>query len=276
MRPSQVDGVFGAALHIGLPCLVLSTVPGLTLKGELLWLPLAALLGHLLTGALAWIWLAPRLNDPRQRGVAISGAMIMNLAVVYPFVFAVWGLAGASFLLLLDLGNALLTLSLVYMLCCGFGYARGRLRTVMGLLLRFPPLWALGVALSMNAFDWRLPLALERVGGGVAAVLLLLVLVALGVYSRWPLKPDRKTLAVAVVRGAAGGLVGLLLSVLLGLPPLAEKVLIVGCAAPVGFNTLVFAARAELDRDYAANVVSFSLLCGLIYLPVLIVLLERV
>jgi predicted permease len=79
-------------------------------------------------------------------------------------------------------------------------------------------------------------------------------------------------LAVAL-RVGLGFLFGLLWVALFQLEGLLRAVVLIGCAAPVGFNALVFSAQHHLDKDFAASITSVSLLLGLFYLPLMLYLL---
>ena len=67
-----------------------------------------------------------------------------------------------------------------------------------------------------------------------------------------------------------GGLAfGILLSNLFGLEDMLRKVVIICSSAPVGYNTLVLSSLENLDKEFAASLVSISLILGIIYVPVL-------
>jgi len=55
---------------------------------------------------------------------------------------------------------------------------------------------------------------------------------------------------------------------------LTRAVVLLGAAAPAGFNTLVFASLHGLDREAAAATVSLSFAAALLYLPLLLLLLR--
>jgi predicted permease len=60
---------------------------------------------------------------------------------------------------------------------------------------------------------------------------------------------------------------------LLGLEGTTYAVIVLCCAAPIGFNALTYTSLAKLDAELSASAVSISILAGLFYVPVLILLL---
>jgi hypothetical protein len=53
-----------------------------------------------------------------------------------------------------------------------------------------------------------------------------------------------------------------------------KAVVLVCAGSPVGYNALVFSTLEDLDKEFAANLVSFSILTGLIYVPILLFLVK--
>jgi predicted permease len=59
----------------------------------------------------------------------------------------------------------------------------------------------------------------------------------------------------------------------LGLEGTTYSVIVLCSAAPIGFNALTYSSLAKLDVDLSASAVSVSILAGLFYIPLLILLL---
>jgi len=71
-----------------------------------------------------------------------------------------------------------------------------------------------------------------------------------------------------------GGLaLGLALSWVFGLEGIVRDIVIICSSAPVGYNTLVLSSLENLDKDFAASLVSISLILGIIYVPLLMFVL---
>jgi predicted permease len=62
---------------------------------------------------------------------------------------------------------------------------------------------------------------------------------------------------------------------LFDLDGMTRAVLLLGAAAPIGFSAVVFADREGLHREMAASAASISVLLGLLYVPLALLLLPR-
>ena len=83
-----------------------------------------------------------------------------------------------------------------------------------------------------------------------------------------------RTISVIVIRSGIGFLLGLLFVSILGIQGLAKSIIIICASSPVGYNTLIFSSLENLDKEFAAEVVSISILLGIIYLPILMFLIS--
>ncbi len=260
-------------LYAGLPALILGVISRVELQPALALLPVSAGLTILVTGLIAWR-IGRLLALPRAAlGVFVTGPMIMNMALEYPFVLATWGEAGVARLAMFDFGNGLLTLTLTYVVAGLYGDRAGNWRKVMTGVASFPPFLALMLALVVNLSGLVLPVALTDTLRWIGETLILLVMVALGIHLDVGMLHAPPVLAAIGLRLGLGLSLGWLWTEAFDLHGLERTVLLFGAVAPVGFNTLVYASLHNLDREFAASIVSLSLLLALLYLPVLLFLL---
>lgn len=259
---NHADGLLRIVVRFGLPALIFAAVSVLPLTSELLLLPL---IGGLLV-ALMWpcSWLAASaMGLPRpSRGVLVTGPMVMNLAFLYPLVAAWGGERAVARLALIDFGNGLLTFTLVYGLAAWYGERDARIGAALGSVVRFPPFWALCLGLLINLLDWPLPEILVTGLARLGTVLVWLVPLALGIYFH-PRAAHDSVVAVGIgLRVGVGALLGLACLWWFPVDELSRTLVMAAAMAPVGFNTLVFAARAGLQRELAASLASLSMLPG--------------
>jgi len=66
--------------------------------------------------------------------------------------------------------------------------------------------------------------------------------------------------------------IGIALSALFGFEGITRTVVTVCSALPIGFNTLIFSNLENMDREFAATIVSISIFIALFYIPWLIYL----
>ena len=69
-------------------------------------------------------------------------------------------------------------------------------------------------------------------------------------------------------------IIGLCIAKSLGFQGTTFAVVALCSAAPVGFNALTFSSLAKLNTEFAASVLSISILIGVIYIPVLMYIFQ--
>ncbi|UCH84595.1 MAG: AEC family transporter, partial [Candidatus Latescibacterota bacterium] len=137
-----------------------------------------------------------------------------------------------------------------------------------------PPLWALVAGLAMNAAGIGLHPHISHFLTSIGNLVVPLVMLALGIYFSPRLVKWRLLITVLVIRSGGGLVLALVLSALFGLDGLTRSVLVICGAAPVGYNTLVFSSLAKLDVEFAASLLSTSILFALLYVPALMTMVN--
>ena len=84
---------------------------------------------------------------------------------------------------------------------------------------------------------------------------------------------NKKIIIVFSLRILGGLFLGVALTALFGLEGVTRSVIIICSSAPVGYNTLVLSSLENLDKDFAASLVSISLILGIIYVPILMLII---
>jgi malate permease and related proteins len=275
LKPAHAGKMLHLVITIGLPALFLADVSRIPLQRDLVALPISAVLIVLVTWGVSVV-VARALNLSRiDQGAMTLCGMSINNGFLFPFVIAVWGQVGFAQIALFDLGNALCQGSLVYALAAWYGGHDTGLKAVARRVLSFPPLWALIVALLINASGWVLPGWFTTTSGAVGRTILLLVIVALGVLFDARLVRDRTVLATIALRILLGLVLGYACVELFGLEGQIRSIVLLGAAAPIGFSAVVIANRENLNRELAASAASISVLLALAYVPLALWLLSR-
>jgi hypothetical protein len=138
-----------------------------------------------------------------------------------------------------------------------------------------PPLWAFVVGLFLNLTGIAVHPVLESFLALVGNLMVPLVMLSLGIYFSPRMVQPRLLVTVMAIRSLGGFAIALALVWLFGLEGVTRSVVLVSGAAPVGFNTLVFASLAKLDVEFAASVLSISIALGIVFLPLLMVFLQH-
>lgn len=268
----QQDGDFLLKIifYFTLPALILKSLPGVTFHVGLIWLPLSSAIIIIFSGLLAWLTSRILHLSSIKAGVLFSASMIMNIGFTIPFIFATFGDHGLAYLFIFDFTNGILAYSLVYFIACRHGENSHNSRIVYKKLLLSPPVWALVSAITLNFTGLSLPIFFMSFLDISGQMTIPLFLLALSLYFSPEFSEILHLLAGIAIRMFAGFLAGMALVLLLPVDPLAKLIIITGASAPVGFNTLTFSSLEKLDVRYAANLVSLSILIGMVSVPFLI------
>ena len=104
----------------------------------------------------------------------------------------------------------------------------------------------------------------------LGSLLVPLVLLALGSYFSFSIQNPLEIFPVIGARMFLGTVLALIFIHFFSLDRAALVIVLLGGIAPLGFNTLIFASLEKLDTEYAAQLVSVSLLVGMIVIPIVL------
>ncbi len=274
LGPKHGNLLLKTVVYIGLPALILASFTTIELTAEMAFLPLCAALTIILTWPVA-VLTGRRLGLPRATlGVYIIAPMIMNMAFEYPFIVAAYGQEGFAHLALFDFGNGAIVLTLVYALACWYGGEGGKINTLIKEVVTFPPFVALLLALIVNYAHIAIAPHVIDVVERAGQLTILLVPLALGIHFNVSKIRHRVLVFALLLRSGLGLALGICWVTVFNLDGISRVVVMFGAIAPVGFNTIVFAARERLDSTFAASLASISMALALVYLPVALVLLR--
>lgn len=273
LRPEAGTVLLRIVFYAALPALIIVSVSRTVISRDIVFLPGMAAVTIFTLYGLSRLAFRRSAASRQTQGVAIVGSLIMNVGFVYPFVMAAYGLEGVARAAIFDIGNGLVVLTFVYYLACRHGATGQMAQGAAAKVLASPPLWALLVAVILNGTGWEVPAPLHAFLETVGNMTIPLILLAMGLLFSPRFSHTRVLFLSLAIRVVGGLICGLLLSALIGLEGVTRNVVILCCAAPVGYNTLTFSSLAKLDIEFASNLVSGSILLGLIYTPILILLL---
>ncbi|MCB5230249.1 MAG: AEC family transporter [Candidatus Cloacimonas sp.] len=273
LAKSDGDTLLKMSLYLSIPASVLLSMQRVVLEFQLFYLPLAAGVVVFSTYFIAKLFTRWVKMESKQEGTFLLGCMIMNTAFMLPFSLAAYDQEGFIRSALFDVGNVFLIFTFIYYIAIRYGGVKGSNTSVWKKMATLPPLWALIVGLILNLTKAKVPIAINNTLQFLANMTTPLVMVALGVYFQPRVHNVKKISLVYLIRIIGGLLSGLLFIAVFKVTGLNAKIIIASAAAPVGYNTLVLSQMEELDVEFAASLVSFSILLGIIYIPILILLM---
>ncbi|MCB0805709.1 MAG: AEC family transporter [Bacteroidales bacterium] len=264
------DILLNLVFYVALPALIIDSVSQTRPESEFIYLPFIAAAIILAGFGIGWItgkWLTLETNT---FGTYLVGAMILNIGFVLPFVMAMYGNEGLTRIIIMDMGNGIMVMTFVYYQACRFGSHAGSAGTIIKRFLLNPPLWAIVLGLIFNFSGWQIagiPLTFLNITGDLTIPLLMLTI---GIYFSPSLVKFKALVMVIFIRMGIGLGLGFLFVWLFNFDGVTRMIVLLGSSTPIGYNTLTFAAMEDLDRDFAASIVSVSILVGLVYLPLII------
>jgi len=273
LRKEDGDLFLKVVYYIALPALVIISIADIKLRLDFVYLPISAVLVALVTTAISF-WTGKALRLPRATlGTFIIGSTMMNIGFTLPFFITAYGKEGLARITMFDFGNMTMIFTFVYWVACRHGTSSIDKRVMMKKLLLVPPMWALVIAIFLNLMKVRIPFFIDDFLQMVGWMMTPLVMLALGLYFSPRMTRMGPVLSATFIRMILGFAAGLFLTKVFGLTGLNRSIVIIGCAAPVGYTTLTYAYLENLDKEFAASLISFSILTGMIVVPLLILVL---
>ena len=258
-KPFDAEMTTGLALHLGVPCLVFSTLTRLEIDpvafGEMAGAyTLALVLFMALAAALTRLF---RL-EARAFIPALTFRNSGNLGL--PVCLFAFGEAGLAY------GIGCFVIAALSGLTVGRGIYAGS--TVFEALFRNPIVYAIAISLVFMIGRIEPPSWLANTVQIVAGMAIPLMVVSLGVaLSKIRVVGIGRAAALSALELAAGFAVGVALADLFGLAGVARGVLILQCAMPVAVHNYVFAQVYRRSPETVAGMVVMSSLLACFTLP---------
>ena len=266
--------ILNVVFYFSLPALILSNIPNTELNHDFIFLPFIPV-AIALTLFLLAILLGKHLKlEKRTLGVFVISALIMNTAFAFPFVLALLGNEGLSRMLIFDVGNAMFIYSFAYYQACRYGNHKVDKRKLVQRLLSSLPLWSIVIALIFNFTGIKTDGLFHGYLKMAGDLTIPLLLISIGILFEPRLVNFRAMGYALFIRMGLGMLLGLALIQLLKIEGITRFVVILATATPIGYNTLTFSSIEKLDTEFAAALISVSILISMIYIPAIVFIIK--
>lgn len=261
--------------YLTMPALVLTNIPATKITHDFLYLPfIPPIIGTILFIISSAIGKQLKLAK-KKLGVFIISSLILNTAFIFPFVSMIFKQDGVSRILIFDVGNAIMIFGFAYYQACKYGSEKVNKKYIYTRFLQSAPLWAILIAVTMNIFNVQLTGPLLNFAKITGDLTIPLLLISVGVFFEPKLSYFKIGLIAIIVRMGLGMILGLGLVYLFELEGVTRYVAILATATPMGYNVLTFSSIENLDKEFAADLVSTSILIALFYVPFILYLLIR-
>jgi predicted permease len=272
MKIQHGDFLLRLVFYITLPSLVMVSFSKISLTLQFAYLPLitvSIIVIMYLVSSTAGRFL--RLPAPRL-GVMIIGTMILNIGFLLPFVAAAYGEEGLTRILVFDFMNGVLAFTWVYYIACKHGNNSYDRKTLLQKFLFAVPVWAIILSIGLNLGNVGLPPVLFNTFKLAGDTTIPLIMISLGAYFTPRLIFPRAILFAILIRMVLGLILGFAFVEIFNLSGLTRLIVLLGSSAPIGFNTITFASLENLDKEFAASLVSSAIVIGIVYVPLFILL----
>lgn len=268
------DFVLRLVFFVTLPLLILLTLPKAALTAEKAVLPVANIVVNLLCLGTVLLLTKPLRLAKAEQGSMAMNTMIANNAFMFPFMLAIYGDAGFADAVLFDFGNAVMVATFTYATAFRYSSEPHDRLTMLARIVKGPIFWALTVGVTLSIAGIAIPPTVTAIAEPVAQMTAPLILIALGIFFSLTARGLRLVGLALFVRMGLGFAFGLGFATLVGLEGQTLAVVALCSAAPIGFMALTFTSLAKLDMELTTNAVSLSILLGLVYIPLLVLLFQ--
>ncbi|MCS2609683.1 AEC family transporter [Halomonas dongshanensis] len=261
-NPYPVDFITRLVFNIGTPSLVLASLSGAEIDAHTFGLTMMATALVILLMGVATFGVAMLLG--RSWKVLIAPMMYPNTGNMgLPVVLYAFGSAGFTYGI-----TIMVTVSL-------FQFSLGTLLSSRGnpfmALIKTPTVYAIGIAMALLLTDTALPLWLGNSVELMSGFTVPLMLITLGVsLANIQVKNLKSGLGFSLVRIPLAAAAAWLIAEWIGLPPIAQSILVLQMCMPVAVFNYLFAQRAQREPAYVASLVFCSTFLALFYLPALL------
>lgn len=258
--------------YVAAPAIVLKSLSSIDLQPHQFLLFLFPFIVVPLLYGISWITAKKLHLAQKKKGVFIIATLIMNTMFTLPFLQNVYGDEALTRLFILDAGNAVVVFTAVFAIACHHADVVRHKSDMVKKMFQSPPLIAVIIALLVNFLNLLIMPPFSILIDLLSNLAGPMVMLALGIYFTPHFEHIKAVLIGELIRKGMGFTVGLIFATLIGLQGLDRIVVVVAASAPFGFNTLTFSSLEKLDEEFAASMVSTSILIGLFTVPLVILL----
>jgi len=272
-KTSHADLFMKVVFYIAIPGLILSSFNKLELDLKLLYLPFIASFILLFNFTLSLL-IGKIINLPKPiYATFVIGSSILNTGFILPFIVTIYGNEGIVRWMLFDIGNITLVLTLLYYFACKMGSNGYSFKKVLYKLVISSPIIALIIALFVNISGYHLPDFILSLSEKTGALVIPLIMLSLGIYFNPKILNAKLLTTTIFIRMVIGFSIGYAFCLVFNLQGWEKTIVILCASSPVGFNTITLASLENLDKEFAASLVSVSIAIGIFTVPILLYLI---
>jgi predicted permease len=265
------------AYYVTIPAAIFASVSRARLSAEVLVLPLIGFFLPILLAGLVYLTTRRLATRPQLRGVMMISMVVLGV-FAYPFFELFFGAEGLARVAVYDAGNGLFLGTVALWLARAFSPARrgNPQRISLAQALASPILLAGVLGLVVSAAQLHVPDPLANFFDRLAAANTPVAMIAVGTFLRPQRSHGLLVGQVVLIRMVLGGLLGWAIGRAVGLDGLNLITATTASALPSGTTSLVYASNEGLDAEFAASVISFTVLIGVVLINILPLFLAKI
>jgi hypothetical protein len=269
LQKADGDALTKIVLNFTLPALVISVFSEVKLETSYIMFPaLGILIGAVMLGASFIVY---RKLDKRDKGI-----LTMPLAV--PLVQVIWGDAAIKYLLLIDVGNALIIFALCYIV--GAYYANDkedmRFKHIAAKTLRSIPLLAYVLTMALKLSGIYYPKFIVDIAQIVAKANTAISMLTLGVFLSFAFNRSQiiQLLKFWATKYILGFALGLLVYFFAPISQIEKVVVLMAFILPSSFAVIAYAVEFKYDTKFAGALVNSSIVLSIVFMWVIALVLR--
>lgn len=264
------------AYYVTIPAAIFSSIAKAQFTRSMLYLPLLGLALPTLLAGIAYLTTRRLKNQPAVRGVMLSAMVVLGV-FGYPFMELFFGAEGLTRIALYDVGNSVFagTLALWFAQRFGVRSADSPKGQAWKRVATSPVMWAAALGAAASLLHVPVSGPVGNLLGRLAAANTPLAMTAVGVFVR-PRAAYGALIAQFVgLRMVLGGVLAWLAAMALGMDGLDVVVACTAASLPAGTTALIYAGNEGLDAEFAASLISVTVIVGAVAINILPHLLAR-
>lgn len=208
--------------------------------------------------------------------IAASG-ITSTLVFALPFIQVFYGIENLKYLFMYDFGNGLMAWTVVYLIT-GYLGNKKQLGIKKGVLsfVKNPMIFALFFGILFGLLNIQLPQIFAQFKTTLSGFINPLLFVAIGILLDFKYFSSRENLSklflsAGIVMGISAVLAYIFTS-FFDITGIGQKVILVSAVSPAAALAVAFSIEHDLDHKFASALVAFTMVLGIILVPLIILL----
>ena len=216
--------------------------------------------------------------DNKTIGTLIAASGITStLVFALPFIQAFYGIENLKYLFMYDFGNGLMAWTVVYLIT-GYLGNKKQLGIKKGIIsfVKNPMIFALFFGVIFGLLNIKLPQFFTQFKTTLSGFINPLLFVSIGILLdfKYFLSKENLTklfLSAGIIMGVLV-LLAFMFTSLFDISGIGQKVILISAVSPAAALAVAFSVEHDLDQKFASALVAFTMVLGIILVPLIILL----